>query len=89
MPQWSNSSYHKWAREWKQWLGTATRHGAGGTAKRRTARYADTPMDFANACVVRLVELHAGASVCTTDNHFSFFRKKGSEQISVVAPFSR
>ena len=52
-------------------------------------RYADTPMDFADACVVRLAELHAGASVCTTDNHFSFFRQNGSEPISVLAPFSR
>lgn len=51
-------------------------------------RYADTPMDFADACVVRLAELHDGAAVCTTDNHFRFFRKHGSEQISVIAPFN-
>jgi hypothetical protein len=30
-------------------------------------RYADTPMDFADACVVRLVEIHPDATVCTTD----------------------
>lgn len=52
-------------------------------------RYADTPMDFADACVVRLAELHAGAAVCTTDHHFSFFRQHGSEPISLLAPFSR
>lgn len=51
-------------------------------------RYADTPMDFADACVVRLAELHDGAAVCTTDSHFRCFRKNGSEQIPVIAPFS-
>ena len=50
--------------------------------------YADAPMDFADACVVRLAELYTSAAVCTTDSHFRFFRKNGSEQISVVAPFS-
>lgn len=52
------------------------------------ARYADAPMDFADACVVRLAELHAGATVCTTDGHFRFFRKQGQEVIPLLAPFA-
>jgi predicted nucleic acid-binding protein len=50
-------------------------------------RYADTPMDFADACVVRLAEIHADCRVCTTDGDFRFFRKNGREPISLLAPF--
>jgi predicted nucleic acid-binding protein len=45
-------------------------------------RYADTPMDFADACVVRLAEIHADSAVCTTDGDFQFFRKNGREPIT-------
>lgn len=50
--------------------------------------YADAPMDFADACVVRLAELHTGLPVCTTDGHFRFFRKHGQESIPLLAPFA-
>ncbi len=50
-------------------------------------RYADTPMDFADACVVRLAEIHADSTICTLDSDFQFFRKNGSEPISLLAPF--
>jgi len=51
-------------------------------------RYADAPMDFADACVVRLAELQTDVTVCTTDGHFRFFRKNGHEPISLLAPFA-
>ena len=51
-------------------------------------RYADTPMDFADACVVRLSELHSASHVCTTDSDFRIFRKNGRELISLLAPFA-
>jgi predicted nucleic acid-binding protein len=50
-------------------------------------RYADTPMDFADACVVRLAELHPDSVICTTDGHFKFFRKHQRETIALLAPF--
>ena len=50
--------------------------------------YADIPMDFADACVVRLAELRPDAVVCTTDGHFKFFRKHQHENIQVLAPFT-
>jgi predicted nucleic acid-binding protein len=50
-------------------------------------RYADTPMDFADACIVRLAEIHADSVVCTTEGDFRFFRKNGREPISLLAPF--
>jgi predicted nucleic acid-binding protein len=51
-------------------------------------RYADIPMDFADACVVRLAELHPDATVCTTDGHFQFYRKLQRENIPLLAPFA-
>jgi uncharacterized protein len=50
--------------------------------------YADTPMDFADACVVRLAEIHPDSLVCTTDGHFKFFRKQQHESIALLAPFN-
>jgi predicted nucleic acid-binding protein len=50
-------------------------------------RYADVPMDFADACVVRLAELHPTASVCTVDGDFRVFRRLGREPIPLTAPF--
>lgn len=51
-------------------------------------RYADAPMDFADACVVRLAELNSGLQVCTVDSQFRFFRQNGDQQISLIAPFA-
>lgn len=52
-------------------------------------RYADAPMDFADACVVRLAEMNGELQVCTVDGHFQFFRKNGSEPISLLSPFPK
>ncbi len=49
-------------------------------------RYADTPMDFADACVVRLAEMFPDTTVCTTDSHFQFFRKRQRDVIPLLAP---
>jgi len=51
------------------------------------ARYAHAPMDFADACVVRLAEMHSETAVCTIDGDFRFFRKNGRDAISLLAPF--
>ena len=51
-------------------------------------RYKDAPMDFADACVVRIADLNPGATVCTTDGHFRFFRKSSGEIIAWAAPFT-
>ena len=62
---------------------------AGETAAIRIfmERYADTPMDFADACVTRLAELHDGSQVCTTDTDFLVYRKNSSQPIPLIAPF--
>ena len=51
-------------------------------------RYADGPVDFADACVVRLAELHDALPVCTLDRHFRFFRKHADQPIPLLAPFA-
>jgi predicted nucleic acid-binding protein len=51
-------------------------------------RYKDAPMDFADACVVRMAELNPGTAVCTTDGHFRFFRKSSGDIVALLAPFA-
>lgn len=51
-------------------------------------RYADTPMEFADACVVHLAELHPDAGVCTMDTDFLVFRRRSTKPWSLIAPFS-
>jgi predicted nucleic acid-binding protein len=51
--------------------------------------YSDTPMDFADACVVRLAELHPNSLVCTLDKHFQVFRKNKKDVVPVLAPFAK
>lgn len=47
----------------------------------------DVPMDFADACVVRMAERNSKAAVCTTDGHFRFYRKSSGDAIALQAPF--
>ena len=49
-------------------------------------RYADTPMSFADACLVRMVELIDEATVFTTDSDFEIYRKQGRQVISLIKP---
>jgi predicted nucleic acid-binding protein len=51
-------------------------------------RYADSPMDFAYACVLRLAELHPQAAICTVDSQFRFFRKNARDPLQLIAPFA-
>ncbi len=50
--------------------------------------YADTPMDFADACIVRLAELNNDARVCTTDTDFLVYRENRTSMIHLLAPFT-
>lgn len=49
-------------------------------------KYSDLPMSLADACLVRLAELHTGATVFTLDSHFRVYRKNGRQQIPVIMP---
>lgn len=49
--------------------------------------YADTPMDFADACLVALYETQPSeAQVLTTDDDFRVYRTAGGEALDVLMP---
>ena len=47
-------------------------------------KYADVPMDFADACLVRMSELHPTAQVWTTDSDFQVYRRHGRQAIPLL-----
>jgi predicted nucleic acid-binding protein len=49
-------------------------------------RYADTPMSFADACLVRMAELMDAATIFTTDSDFEMYRKHGRQVIPLIKP---
>ena len=49
-------------------------------------RYGDTPMSFADACLVRMAEQMEGAVVFTTDGDFRTYRKNGRQVIPLIMP---
>lgn len=49
-------------------------------------KYRDTPMSFADACLVRMIETGTGRIVFTLDGHFAIYRQKGRRRIDTIAP---
>ena len=49
-------------------------------------RYRNRPMSLADACLVRLSEIHASAEVFTLDSDFRIYRRHGNRVISVLMP---
>lgn len=49
-------------------------------------RYRDQPMGFADACLVRMAELHTDASVWTLDADFRIYRKNRRQTLPLVIP---
>lgn len=50
-------------------------------------RYRERPMSFADACLVRMTEIHSDVSVWTLDRNFNFYRKNRRQTLSLVAPW--
>jgi predicted nucleic acid-binding protein len=48
--------------------------------------YADVPMSLADACLVRMTELHADSRVLTADSDFRLYRRNGRQVIPLLAP---
>ena len=53
---------------------------------RLLAKYRDAPMSFADACLVRMSELHLDSPVLTIDSHFRLYRRNGRQVIPTVMP---
>lgn len=49
--------------------------------------YADLPMSFADACLVRMSELHPEAAVWTLDRDFKIYRRNRRSSIPLISPF--
>ena len=49
-------------------------------------KYASVPMSFADACLVRMAEMHPRAAVLTLDPDFGVYRRSGRLQIPIIAP---
>jgi predicted nucleic acid-binding protein len=58
---------------------------AGAVAELLT-RYADLPMSFADACLVRMAEQHSRSAVLTLDSDFKIYRKNRSQTIPLITP---
>lgn len=51
--------------------------------------YSDLPMSFADACLVRMAELHDDGRVFTVDSDFRVYQKHGRAPIPVLMPDER
>ena len=47
-------------------------------------KYADVPMSFADACLVRMAELHDDSAILTLDTDFLIYRKHGRQRIETI-----
>lgn len=52
-------------------------------------RYKNVPMSFADACLVRLTELHAQSVVLTLDSDFTIYRRNGRQVVPTLMPQSK
>ena len=50
------------------------------------SRYRDRPMSLADACLVRLSEIHRDCTVFTLDTDFRIYRRHGNKVIPVLMP---
>lgn len=54
---------------------------------RHLERYADIPMSFADACLVRMCEIERDSIVFTTDRDFLTYRRNSRQAIPLIGPF--
>ena len=50
------------------------------------AKYASVPMSLADACLVRMAEVHSAGRVFTLDADFRLYRKHGRQVVPVIMP---
>ena len=57
-----------------------------GALRKLLQKYRDTPMSLADACIVRMSELHDRHAVLTLDSDFLVYRKRGRVALTLVYP---
>lgn len=55
---------------------------------RLMARYRDAGVSLADACLVRMSEIHPRCEVMTLDRDFLIYRREGRRTIPLIAPFA-
>jgi len=56
--------------------------------RRLLQKYRDTPMSLADACIVRMAEIHDRHDVLTLDSDFAVYRKHGGVPLPLIHPAS-
>jgi predicted nucleic acid-binding protein len=54
--------------------------------RRLHQKYRDRPMSLADACIVRMAEIHEQHAVLTLDSDFSVYRKHGRTPLALIYP---
>jgi predicted nucleic acid-binding protein len=54
--------------------------------RRLVSRYTNVPMSLADACLVRMAEIHPDSVVFTLDTDFRIYRKHGRQVIPTLLP---
>lgn len=57
-----------------------------GALRKLLQKYRDTPMSLADACLVRMAEIHDRHAVLTLDADFSIYRKNGRMPLTLIQP---
>jgi uncharacterized protein len=57
-----------------------------GDLRKLLKKYRDTPMSLADACVVRMSEIHDRHSILTLDSDFLIYRRHGREPLPIISP---
>jgi predicted nucleic acid-binding protein len=60
--------------------------GAYQRASQATQKYHDMPMSLADACIVRMSEIHERHAVLTLDSDFTTYRKHGRVPLTLIYP---
>ena len=66
-------------------IGFSLKHDAKSIRKLMD-KYADVPMSLADACLVRMSEIHDGSRVFTLDADFRIYRRNGRQTIPLIFP---
>lgn len=57
-----------------------------GVLRELLQKYKDTPMSLADACIVRMTEIHHRHAVLTLDSDFLVYRKHGRAALALIHP---
>ena len=55
--------------------------------RRLMQRYASVPMSLADACLVRMAEMHGSSRVLTLDSDFRVYRRNARQTLALISPW--